>query len=259
LRKLASERPLSVFFVLACLLSWWPAALYAADLSPTPALTPLGPLIAAVAVLGATEGRSGVGGLLRSMVTWRVPRRAYLAAVGIPVVISAAAIGINLALGAARPEADDLAAWTQIPLAFAVILLVPGLGGTMEEPGFRGFALGRLERRFGVVAGPLLLGALWVVWHGPLFLVGDIAWPDLLVIPSASVVIASVFHLGRDSVLIAMVLHAMNNAVGGGYTSQLFHGSEAVRVNLLVAAGWILLAVACSYAAARGVRPAAPG
>jgi len=139
----------------------------------------------------------------------------------------------------------------QIPLTFAVILPVPGLGGAMEEPGFRGFAPGRLEHRFGAVAGPLVLGALWVVWHGPLFLVGDIAWPDLIVMPAASVVIASVFQLGRDSVLIAMVVHAMNNAVGGGYTSRLFHGSAAIRTNLLVAAGWTLLAVACSYAAAR--------
>jgi hypothetical protein len=56
-----------------------------------------------------------------------------------------------------------------------------------------------------------------VLWHGPLFLAGQILWTDVLTIVAASVVIAAVFHSGRDSVLTAMLLHATNNAVGGSF------------------------------------------
>jgi uncharacterized protein len=238
---LVRRRPLVSFFVLACLLSWWPAALYAAGASPVP-VAGFGPFLAALAVLGMTHGRSGVGALLRSMIQWRAPRRAYLLAIGLPLLLSGSAIVANLALGAADPSAGDLAAWTGIPVTALLVLLIPGVGGAWEEPGWRGFALPRLERHLGAIAGPLVLGVLWVLWHGPLFLAGQIHWTDVLVVTAASVVIAAVFHTARESVLVAMVMHATNNAVGGGYASQLFHGADQDRLGLLTAVAWWLVA-----------------
>ena len=231
------RRPLTSFFLLSCLLSWWPALLYSVDASPVP-VAGFGPFLAALIVLAATGGRGGVRGLLRSMVNWRAPRRAYLLAIGLPVLFSGCAILANLAWGAAQPSATDLAAWTTVPVTALFVLLVPGIGGAWEEPGFRGFALPRLEEHLGAVAGPLLLGVLWVIWHAPLFVVGQILWTDVLVIVAASIVIASVFHTARGSVLVVMILHATNNAVGGSYASQLFHGEDQTRLGILTAASW---------------------
>ena len=233
------RRPLASFFLLSCLLSWWPAVLYAMDASPIP-IAGFGPFLAALVVLGATGGRAGVRALFRSMVSWRAPRRAYLLAIGLPLMFSGIAILANLALGAAEPSASDLATWTSIPATALFVLLIPGIGGAWEEPGFRGFALPRLEERFGAMAGPLVLGVLWVIWHGPLFLVGQILWTDVLVIVAASVVIASVFHTARESVLVAMIMHATNNAVGGNYASQLFQGFDQTRLGVLTATAWWL-------------------
>ena len=236
------RRPLTSFFVLSCLLSWWPAVLYAMDASPVP-IAGFGPFLAALIVLGATGGRAGVRSLFRSMVKWRVPPRAYLLAIGLPLMFSGVAILANLALCAADPSASDLATWTSIPVTALFVLLIPGIGGAWEEPGFRGFALPRLEKRLGAMAGPLVLGVLWVIWHGPLFLVGQILWSDVLVIMAASVVIASVFHTARESVLVAMIMHATNNAVGGNYASQLFEGIDQTRLGILTATAWWLGAV----------------
>ncbi|WP_175442293.1 CPBP family intramembrane glutamic endopeptidase [Humibacillus sp. DSM 29435] len=237
MRKLARRHPLTLFFVLAAALSWWPWPFYAAGLSSVP-IAGFGPFLAAATVLGLTRGRAGIGSLLGSMVRWRVPLRAYLLALGTPLLLSGAAVALNLWLGASRPSAALLGAWVEIPMTMMVILLVPGLGGAWEEPGFRGFALGRLERRWGRMTAPLVLGVLWVIWHLPLFVAGQILPTDVLTVIAASIVIAAVFHVGGESVLIAMLLHATNNAVGGGFASQLFAGADLERLGWLTAAAW---------------------
>lgn len=235
--------PLATFLVLSCALSWAPALLYLANLSPTP-IAGFGPFLAALVVLGVTQGRDGVRALLRSMVAWRVPARAYALAFGLPLLITGGAILANLALGAARPTAADVALLAELPVTFLFLLLVPGMGGAWEEPGFRGFALPRFEQRFGPAAGPVSLGLFWVLWHLPLFLAGAILWTDVLVIVAASVVIAAVFHTGHESVLIAMIIHATNNTIGGAFASRLFSGADGARFGLLMAGAWWLAATA---------------
>jgi membrane protease YdiL (CAAX protease family) len=240
IRAAIRRRPLIAFFTLACALSWWPGILYLLGLSPLP-VAGFGPFLAAVTVLSVTEGRAGIGRLLRSMVQWRVPARVYLMAIGTPLLVSGTAVLANLALGADVDPAK-IGLWTGIPVTMLAVLLIPGMGGAWEEPGFRGYALGRLEGRLGRLAAAPVLGVFWVLWHLPLFLAGQILFTDVLTVIAASIVIAAVFHAGRESVLIAMLLHATNNAVGGSFASLLFHGSDNLRLGLLTAAGWWLVA-----------------
>ena len=229
-RELIRRTPLVSFLILSCLLSWWPGGLQAAGVNVPGSTRDRRRAVPGRRDRARSDARPpGIGRLLRSMIQWRAPRRAYLAAVGLPLLVSGTAIVLTVALGATRPSGSDLALGMNIPIVMLLVLLIPGTGGASEEPGWRGFALGRLERKFGVLAGPLVLGGFWVFWHAPLFGTGDILWPDVLVVVAASVVISAVFHAGRDSVLIAMLCHAMNNAVGGSYASPLFHGQTRPR------------------------------
>src|SRR5688500_8499074 len=108
--SLVRRYPLTAFFVLACALSWWPWILY--DLLPTPIVGL--PFLAAFIVLAVTEGKSGVMGLLRRMVRWRVRLRWYAVALLLPVVVTLAAAALNVGLLGAQPSsaaADPRGLW----------------------------------------------------------------------------------------------------------------------------------------------------
>src|ERR671911_242121 len=157
--RLVKRHPLITFFVLAYALSWWPAILYALDLLPQP-IVGFGPSLAALVVLALTSGKSGIVGLLRRLVRWRVAPVWYAVALLLPVAISLSATVLNVLLGAEAPSSVELGGWTSLFSTFFVLLLIPGLGGTWEEPGWRGYALPRLQ------VGRSALIASLILWVG---------------------------------------------------------------------------------------------
>ena len=117
--SLVRRYPLTTFFVLACALSWWPWILYSLGLSPNP-IVGFGPFLAALVVLAVTEGKSGVMGLLRRMVRWRVGLQWYAVALLLPIAVTLAAAALNVfLLGAQRTSsAADLGGWSSFLLLF---------------------------------------------------------------------------------------------------------------------------------------------
>ncbi|MGH3144450.1 MAG: CPBP family intramembrane glutamate endopeptidase, partial [Rubrobacter sp.] len=95
LSSVVKRRPLITFFVLAFALSWWPIPFYAAGLAPSPIIG-FGPFLAALVVVAVAQGKTGVVGLLRRIVRWRVGFRWYVVALLLPVVISGAAAALNV-------------------------------------------------------------------------------------------------------------------------------------------------------------------
>jgi len=117
--SLVRRYPLTAFFVLAYALSWWPWILYSAGLVPNP-IVGVGPFLAALVVLAMTEGKTGVMGLLRRMVRWRVGLQWYAVALLLPIVVTLAAAALNIfLLGAQRTStAADLGGWSTLLQTF---------------------------------------------------------------------------------------------------------------------------------------------
>ncbi len=242
--SLVKRHPLIAFFVLAFALSWWPWILYAFGLSPTP-IASFGPFLAALVVLAITQGKSGIGGLLRRMVRWRVGLRWYAVALLLPVGIALAATALNVLLGARAPSAADLGGWTGLFSTFAVVLLIPGIGGTWEEPGWRGFALPSLQAGRSALVASLILGAVWALWHLPLVVAtGQMGGWDIVIILAWTLVLTWVYNGTGGSVLIVMLFHAMFNTVSISFISPMFSGADSVRQSWLLATVWCAVAVA---------------
>jgi membrane protease YdiL (CAAX protease family) len=237
------RHPMVTFFVLAYALSWWPLVLYVFDLSPQP-IVGFGPFLAALVLLGLTRGKTGVGGLLRRMVRWRVGLRWYAVALLLPVGLTAVGAALNVfVLGAQAPSSAELGAWSDLFVLFAILLLVPGFGGAWEEPGWRGYALPRLQSGRSALVASLILGVLWAFWHLPLMVVGEVNWSDLVLIIAVSVVFTWVFNSANGSVLIVMLMHAMNNTISGSFFGPMFSGADSVSQSWVLAALWWAVAI----------------
>ena len=221
----------------------------------------LGPTLSGLIMAAVTEGRPGIGHLLRRIVRWRVGLQWYLfALVGLPMVMVLGTI--------IRPAALESLDISTQPFslgylkAFVTMLLIGG--PLFEEPGWSGFAQPRLQRLHGPLVGGLLLGSLWALWHLPGFLIPS---EDLMDIPPRGTILDFVvFALAlmglrliimwivnntRSSVLMAILVHASWNTFYAVALVQIFRAPAVLGsyLNLLVAA-WALAVVL--VAATRG-------
>jgi uncharacterized protein len=239
IKALLARHPLVFFFVLAYAGTWlfelpYVLSEFGAGLLPTksPVLpwTPpvsvfMGPFLAAFVMTGVTEGRAGVRRLLRRFVLWRVGFRWYLfALVGIPVIAVLSVVVIPGVLGSFQ----GLGALAPLSV-LGVYVYVLFLGGALgEEPGWRGFALPRLQSLHGPLVGTLILGPLWGLWHLPLFLT---PWNVLsafnvvvfvLTTTCLAIMYTWVFNNTKGSVLMAILIHASFNGFVTGILGPLF-------------------------------------
>jgi uncharacterized protein len=243
--SLIRRYPLITFFVLACALSWWPWILYSFDLLPNP-IVGFGPFLAALVVLALTEGKSGVGRLVRRMVRWRVGLRWYAVALLLPILVTLTAAALNVFLLGAQPTSSvaELGGWSTFLQTFFLWLLIPGLAGTWEEPGFRGYALPRLQVGRSALLASLILGVLWAFWHLPFVATGEDIWVDAFLFPIIwSPVYAWLFNNASGSVLIVMLFHNMNNTFSSGFVGQMFSGADSVNQAWLRLALWGVVAI----------------
>ena len=149
-------------------------------------------------------------------------------------------LGYVAVLGAA-PLTALFENWTQfftvfLPLVLAGILIL-SIG---EEPGWRGFALPRLEERYGPVWGTLVLGTLIGLYHIPAFftpILGPVTFPEFIAFMvtaiAASFIYTWVFNGTGGSLLIVILLHAAGNASSSllsGLFDELPYGGWAATV-----------------------------
>ena len=171
-RTWISGHPLLAFFVFAYAFSWlfW--------LAPALGLRgPIGVLLLYVGVFGPAVAAAAItrltGGSLRAwfreLVRFRAAPRWYVAVIGFPILLVTALTGVYLLTGGTI----ETSLFGGRLAAFLPLLIVWTLAGTGEEPGWRGFALPRLQEQLSPVRATLVLGVLWALWHLPLLAAAD--------------------------------------------------------------------------------------
>lgn len=87
-------------------------------------------------------------------------------------------------------------------------------GGMGEEPGLRGFALPRLQLRYGPTTASFIIGILWAGWHLPVYIQSDVVSVivSLLLAFSFSYMFTFFYNYARESLWVVIILHAGLNA-----------------------------------------------
>ena len=225
--QLMRSYPLSSFFILAFVFSWfWELAIVFPLHVPFPfdgiLMTIFGPTLAAFIMAAITEGKTGVVTLLRRYVRWRVGLPWYIfALLVIPVLLF---LGVLLFAGGFADFHAPTISFLQTYLVTYVAIFFAG-GPFGEEPGWRGFALPRLQQRSGPLMGTLILAVLWALWHLPIFvflpgyngtasgfsgfLIGFGGFTIAVI--AFAIIFTWVFNNTRGSLLLVILLHASIN------------------------------------------------
>lgn len=121
-------------------------------------------------------------------------------------------------LGGARARViEDV---RSIGMIFLIFFMNAIHGGLSEEPGWRGFALPRLQGQFSPLTSSIILGVLWAVWHAPARFGGIEAktLEDTLVewvlILFVTVIMTWFYNRTEGSILVTALFHASMNTTG---------------------------------------------
>jgi uncharacterized protein len=247
---LIKRHPLAAFFTLACSLTWfggWASdALYNGTLLSIALALPLallipGPLIAALIVTALTSGKPGLRALLRSLTQWRVSLHWYLIALLLPSALSLFAVYLNVLLGAPAPTAAQFSSWSSLLFTFGLRLVNPFDGPVMEELGWRGYALPRLQARYSPLTANLILSVLVATWHLRWIMNGDLPAIYLPAIIAATILFGWIVNSTQGSVLLALLFHAADGLLIQGDFGLT--GTDMIRLLWLQVAVWCLMAI----------------
>lgn len=179
----------------------------------------MGPLISAVMITSIVDGKDGLKKLWQQSTKWNVSVKWYLVALGLPILLSVVSVGIGwLANGGKLTYSFKLPIENFLPFFFYMLIFT----GITEEPGWRGFALPRLQSRYNAEKASWILGILWGLWHFPFIIyytyntgiapllisllgltLGIVGWT----------IVNTWLYNNTGSVLIMILLHGWGNTV----------------------------------------------
>ncbi|GAA1685126.1 type II CAAX endopeptidase family protein [Microbacterium lacus] len=177
IRGLARRRPLTMFFVIAYAVTWllWsPLILLGVPafnpdtFAPTIWVLPgiaIGVTGTAFLMVGLIDGKPGIRRLASRLISFRHGIQWYLVAI---LLLPGTAVIVTLILGATDAGAAfALTSLVIYPASYAAHFI---FGPLFEETGWRGFALPRMQNKYGPFRGTFYLSLLWATWHFSLYI-----------------------------------------------------------------------------------------
>ncbi len=258
------QRPLFFFFLIAYVFSWTVFVPYVlaewgfltGDFTIYYVIHTFGPALAAIVMTGVVAGRAGLISFRRRIRQWRAPWPWYLVILlGIPALVM---VGIAVQPGA---MANARGVSATLLLSYPVYFVATFFGGGPlgEEPGWRGFALPRMQVRYGPLWGTLFLGVLWSCWHLPDFLTASKGGEPgtglatfltnfpvfTLAVVSLAVILTWIYNHTGGSIFMAILAHAAVNTPEASGLTALFPTVSMIGLHaaLLVAFGVPALAI----------------
>lgn len=249
------ERDLFNFFIIAYLFTWIinvPLALSSHGLIPM-TLNPnllwvasYGPLISAL-ILTTSKGDS-IKRFLVDNLKPRVPPRWFLFALFSSGAIGAFSVYLSSFIKGTAPDFMWAPGLQAFPLIFVIVFIVGGPLG--EEYGWRGYALPRLVQKYGVFKANLVLGALWGLWHLPLFFTSGSVQSEIPFLGYMAQAMGTTFiytwmYRQTGSIFLSMVFHSAGNSFAAliPFLPLQVTGGTLLTFSIFLAILWVVAGV----------------
>lgn len=234
------RHPLPVYFSAAYIITWTGILLVAAQKGFDPRaieltdgifmflFMALGPSLSSLILTALLDGKHGLRELFSRMGKPRVNAKWYAFLLIVP--LTTLLVFTLLSAWVSKTYAPSA------NIGFGII--IGGLAGFLEETGWTGFALPRLQARRGIFTSGLILGLLWATWHIMADFWGNFAnfgvywFPTFIIywiLPlSAYRILMAYVYKHTNSLLLAQLMHMF-------YTGTLVARSPATSVT----EGWL--------------------
>ena len=164
MKSFIKQNQISIFFILTLLIGWLPwytgrgSTLFAA------------PPIAALIVAFLADGSKGVLDIFRRLGRWKANWRWYVFVLFSPAALYLIAAGCHVLLGGTAPQYPLIRENQHMILMVFIFFLLPWQSSAfLEEIGLRGYALEKLQNKWGPLVGTIILGAFFGAWLLPEF------------------------------------------------------------------------------------------
>lgn len=259
--SLVYRNPVTVYFLLTVTLTWliWlPAVILLTDGFQSPVKTTgmamlwmtvaqtagaLMPSLVAFFLVRKLEGKNAGSSIFRRYKRWRTGFDWWVAAILVVPGLTVCAVLIDVfGLNKGIPSNSILAQYLEsmgpggLAMMFPVLLATGMISSPLlEEYGWRGFALPRLQRSMSALWSAMLLGLVWGLWHLPIWLAYGSDIPVyLLLIIGHSVIMTWIYNSTGGSMLMAMLVHAAMLVSLTHFSSGLARWTEVILVWITV-------------------------
>jgi membrane protease YdiL (CAAX protease family) len=209
----------------------------------------LGPAIAGIGLTYLTQGKTGRHDYWQRVIdTKRISLRWYaIILLFFPALSVLAALLDVLSGGSGATMGGAVKHLALIPTL--ITLFFPAF---MEELGWRGYALDRLQWRWSALVSSLILGILWAFWHTPLFFFKDTImynmgfgslafWTFIISTICPTIYLTWIFNNTNRSTLSGILWHASANGWAALFTLTALASHYLVVLWILAVIAIILL------------------
>jgi membrane protease YdiL (CAAX protease family) len=197
-----------------------------------------GPSISALFVTGFYEGKKGLKQYAESLIKFKVKYYWYLLVFLLPVFAYSAPVAVNLALG--NPPNHDYFNTSLWGITFATVISNVIYAALAEEPGWRGYALPKMNQHFRPIISAVIIGVIWAFWHLLFYVLGSRDWitfPQFVFTVTVLSCIYTWIYLKTKSIPLMVIFHVMHNltnAVFITYHNPLWGGIIYFAVLILI-------------------------
>lgn len=186
------------------------------------------PTISTLIATSYFEGKTGLIHFLKSLIKIKVKYYWYVLVFFLPILVYSLPILLDISIG--NPSNHDYFNINLWNITLPVVLSNIIFAGFGEEPGWRGYALPKMNQHYKPIISGIIIGVIWAFWHLLFYVLGSRPWSTfpqfVFTVTVLSFIYAWIYQRTKNIPLMIIfhVMHNLSNTVFINYHDPLWGG-----------------------------------